>query len=207
MGNIDTLQEFHLQQPQLTSYETGGKYVKKGWGMFVPTMLKRLAVEIFLTVVLPSSSPSSIGSSPSLPVIRPTWNSEVFETCRRMFIRILCFTPWEKSWWIPSFCFTFNWSPAFVARTSSVQRFFLCWIAIFLLRFTQDLIYGLPRGIQQNDSLLQLLLFGKNLQKMERSRWKPEAKRSAREGRRGRKACSTSQRSQRLLGTSPTFLF
>ena len=88
-------------------------------------MLKRLAVEIFLTVVLPSSSPSSIGSSPSLPVIRPTWNSEVFETWRRMFIRILCFTPWEKSWWIPSFCFTFNCSPAFVARTSSAQRFFM----------------------------------------------------------------------------------
>ena len=34
MGNIDTLQEFHLQQPQLTSYETGGKYVKKGVGCF-----------------------------------------------------------------------------------------------------------------------------------------------------------------------------
>ena len=130
---------------------------RREWDV-LPTMLKRLAVEIFLTVVLPSSSPSSIGSSPSL--IRPTWNSEVFETCRRMFIRILCFTPWEKSWWIPSFCFTFNWSPAFVARTSSVQRFFLCWIAIFLLQFTQDLIYGLPCGIQQNDSLLQLLLWG-----------------------------------------------
>ena len=32
MGNIDTLQEFHLQQPQLTSYETGEKCVKKGVG-------------------------------------------------------------------------------------------------------------------------------------------------------------------------------
>ena len=176
-------------------------------GVCVCTMLKRLAVEIFLVGGLSSFSSSSRRSSPSRLANRPTWSSEVFETWRRMFIRILCFTPWEKSWWIPSFCFTFNWSPAFVARTSSVQRFFLCWIAIFLLQFTQDLIYGLPCGIQQNDSLLQLLLWGIFLKKMERSRWKPEAKRSAREGRRGRMACSTSQRSQRLLGTSPTFLF
>ena len=169
-------------------------------------MLKRLAVEIFLTVVLPSSSPSSIGSSPSLPVIRPTWNSEVFETCRRMFIRILCFTPWEKSWWIPSFCFTFNCSPAFVARTSSAQRFFMLNCDFpFAIYPRSHLWFALWHPAKRLLApVAPMRIF---LKKMERSRWKPEAKRSAREGRRGRMACSTSQRSQRLLGTSPTFLF
>ena len=126
-------------------------------------MLKMLAVEIFLTVGPPSFSSSSIGSSPSRLVIRPTWNSEVFDTWRRMFIRILCFTPCVKRWWIPSLCFTFRWSPAFVANTSSLKIWRSQHFKFVISIFTQDLVDGLAGSIQENNTLLQLLLKQKNM--------------------------------------------
>ena len=154
----DTLQELPLQQPQWISYATGCKSIKRSWGGLL-TMLKMLAVEIFRTAGLPSFSSSSIGSSPSRLVRRPTWNSEVLDTWRRMFIRILCFTPWVKRWWIPSLCFAFKWSPAFVDRTSSSKRRWCQYLKVLFISFlTQDLIDGLAVSIQENNSLLQLLL-------------------------------------------------
>ena len=158
MGKLHTLQELPLQQPQWISYVTEGKSIWRSWDGLL-TMLKMLAVEIFRTAGPPSFSSSSIGSSPSRLVIRPTWNSEVLDTWRRMFIRILCFTPCVKSWWIPSLCFTSRWSPAFVAKTSSSKRRWCQYFKVLFISFlTQDLIDGLAVSIQENNSLLQLLL-------------------------------------------------